>query len=576
MTLLEINGLSVAYPGRKGDFIAVDKADVTIEPGQIVGIVGESGAGKSTIGNAIMGLLEPPGEISTGSITLKGQRIDALDADAMRGLRGRDISIIMQDPLTALNPLYTVEQQLAETIQFHASLSESQARQKAVELLDAVGIPDPGVRIKHYPHQFSGGMRQRVVIALALSTEPGLIIADEPTTALDVSIQAQILDLIKDLVRERGVGVMLITHDMGVIAETTDHVVVMKDGVIVEQGPTPQVLGKPSHPYSRNLIASVPRADVRVHRFANLQSDGPAGSALPKIDVATHWLGQVGRHNEDQTDVPVIEARDLTVKFQTVRSFLPSRRQYMTAANQVSFAIKPGEVFGIVGESGSGKSTVAKVIAGLLEPSGGSVLLDGRDLSAPRDEADAQAQRRAIQMVFQDPYSSLNPRMRVRDIVAEPIELHNLASSREEADSIVADLLGLVGLPKEAGLRYPHAFSGGQRQRISIARALATRPRFLICDEPTSALDVSIQAQVLNLLKDLQETLDLTMLFISHDLPVMRQMCDRIGVMYQGTMVECEDTETLFQNPQHEHTQTLMRLMPKLDMLSTEGVEAAA
>lgn len=576
MALLEINGLSVAYPGRKGDFIAVDHADVTIEPGQIVGVVGESGAGKSTIGNAIMGLLEPPGEISSGSITLKGERIDALDAAAMRGLRGRDISIIMQDPLTALNPLYTVERQLVETIQFHAGVSESEARKKAVGILDAVGIPDPGVRIKHYPHQFSGGMRQRVVIALALSTEPSLIIADEPTTALDVSIQAQILELIKDLVRERQVGVMLITHDMGVIAETTDHVVVMKDGVIVEQGATPQVLGKPAHPYSRSLIASVPRADVRVHRFANLQSDGPAGSALPKIDVTTHWLGQVGRHADGEADTPVIEVRDLTVNFQTVRSLLPSRRQYMTAANKVSFAIKPGEVFGIVGKSGSGKSTVAKVIAGLLEPSGGSVLLDGKDLAAAASEEEAQAQRRAIQMVFQDPYSSLNPRMRVRDIIAEPIRLHNLASSGAEVESIVTDLLALVGMPKAAGERYPHAFSGGQRQRISIARALATRPRFLICDEPTSALDVSIQAQVLNLLKDLQETLNLTMLFISHDLPVMRQMCDRIGVMYQGTMVESEDTETLFEHPKHEHTQTLMRLMPKLDMLSTEGINTAA
>ncbi|MEM6711384.1 MAG: ABC transporter ATP-binding protein [Pseudomonadota bacterium] len=576
MALLEINGLSVSYPGRKGEFIAVDHADVTIEPGQIVGVVGESGAGKSTIGNAIMGLLEPPGQISTGSITLKGARIDALDADAMRGLRGRDISIIMQDPLTALNPLYTVERQLVETIEFHSKLSENAGRQKAIELLDAVGIPDPSVRIKHYPHQFSGGMRQRVVIALALSTEPSLIIADEPTTALDVSIQAQILDLIKGLVRERQVGVMLITHDMGVIAETTDHVVVMKDGVIVEQGLTPQVLGSPSHPYSRGLIASVPRADVRVHRFASLQAGGKGGSSLPKIDVATHWIGQVGAQNETTSDAPVVEVRNLDVKFQTVRSLLPSKRRYMTAANKVSFGIKPGEVFGIVGESGSGKSTVAKVIAGLLEPSSGHVLLDGRDLSAPRDEVERQVQRQAIQMVFQDPYSSLNPRMRVRDIVAEPILLHNLATSKDEVESIVTDLLGLVGLPKEAGERYPHAFSGGQRQRISIARALATRPRFLICDEPTSALDVSIQAQVLNLLKDLQETLDLTMLFISHDLPVMRQMCDRIGVMYHGTMVELAETEKLFTQPQHEHTQTLMSLMPKLDILSSEGVEVAA
>ncbi|MEM1287187.1 MAG: ABC transporter ATP-binding protein [Pseudomonadota bacterium] len=576
MALLKINGLTVSYPTRHGVFTAVDSADMQINPGEIVGVVGESGAGKSTIGNAIMGLLEAPGHISAGSITLEEQRIDALDRDAMQALRGRKVAIIMQDPLTALNPLYTVEQQLVETIEHHARIGEAAAKKKALSLIQAVGIPDADVRIKHYPHQFSGGMRQRVVIALALSTEPSLIIADEPTTALDVSIQAQILDLIKKLAVERDVGVMLITHDMGVIAETTDKVVVMKDGVIVEKGPTAQVLGAPEHPYSKSLIASVPRADVRLHRFPNLQGSGKASSALPKIDVSTHWLGQAGNQNKAGDLMPVVEVKDLNMRFQTVRSMFPSRRKFMTAADDVSFKIMPGEVFGIVGESGSGKSTVAKIIAGLLEPTSGQVLLDGKDLGAPADADEKQLQRQAIQMVFQDPYSSLNPRMRVDDIVAEPIRLHKLTNSQAETQSIVTELLGLVGLPPEAGRRYPHAFSGGQRQRISIARALATRPRFLICDEPTSALDVSIQAQVLNLLKDLQETLDLTMLFISHDLPVMRQMCDRIGVMYHGEMVELTDTESLFTKPQHAHTQELINLMPKLDTLSRDGIEAAA
>ncbi|MEM6914659.1 MAG: ABC transporter ATP-binding protein [Pseudomonadota bacterium] len=576
MALLDIQGLTVTYPTRHGVFTAVDTANVTINPGEIVGIVGESGAGKSTIGNAIMGLLEPPGQISAGTIELQGKRIDALDRDAMQALRGRAVSIIMQDPLTALNPLYTIEHQLVETIEHHRTAGGTSAQNRAVELLDAVGIPDPEIRIKHYPHQFSGGMRQRVVIALALSTEPSLIIADEPTTALDVSIQAQILELIKKLARERDVGVMLITHDMGVIAETTDKVVVMKDGKIVEQGPTTQVLGSPDHPYSRSLIASVPRADARLHRFPNLQGEGDASSKLPTIDVSTHWLGQSGNQNLQGSGEPVIAVRDLLMEFQTVSSFFKSKRRFMTAVDHVSFDIKPGEVFGIVGESGSGKSTVAKIIAGLLTPSGGSVLLDGQDLKAPASSEVRNQQRQAIQMVFQDPYSSLNPRMRVDDIVAEPIRLHNLTASAAETSRIVTELLGLVGLPPEAGKRYPHAFSGGQRQRISIARALATRPRFLICDEPTSALDVSIQAQVLNLLKDLQETLDLTLLFISHDLPVMRQMCDRIGVMYHGEMVELADTDSLFNRPQHPHTQELMALMPKLDMLSRDGIEIAA
>ncbi|WP_375260851.1 ABC transporter ATP-binding protein [Palleronia sp.] len=561
MSLLELHDLSVVYPSRRGLLEAVSEADLAIEPGQIHGLVGESGAGKSTVGAAIMGLIDPPGGISGGTIRFRGDTISAFDARAMRRLRGSGISMIFQDPLTALNPLLTVGDQIVETMRQHLDLSQSEAEDRARDLLARVGIPDPKTRIDQYPHQFSGGMRQRVVIALALCSEPEVIIADEPTTALDVSIQAQILELLRDLARERQVGILLVTHDMGVIAEVTDVVTVMYKGRVVESGPTAKILGQPDHPYTQALIAAVPRPDKKMHRFPLIAY----GGGLPRIDV--NELG--GGWTAPDTDGPLVELRGITKRFLERGSIIPSRRRHFTAVDDVSFDIRTGEVFGLVGESGSGKSTIARMIAALYPLDGGEVRFDGTPVHKGADRATLDLYRRQIQMIFQDPFSSLNPRMRVADIVAEPLR-HLAGLSGRDVRKRVDGLLDGVGLGTAAGPRYPHEFSGGQRQRISIARALATRPRFLICDEPTSALDVSIQAQILNVLKDLQEELNLTMLFISHDLPVVRQMCDRIGVLKDGRLVELAETETLFRAPQHPYTQELLRLMPKFAGPDTE------
>ena len=581
MALLDIRNLRVEFPSRRGSLVAVDDVSLAVEPGDILGVVGESGAGKSTVGNAVIGLLEPPGEMTAGEIHLAGRRIDDLENAEKRKLRGKRIGMIFQDPLTSLNPLQTIEQQLVETIDLHLGTGEAAARRRAVDLLRQVGIPEPGLRVKQHPHQFSGGMRQRVVIALALAAEPDVLIADEPTTALDVSIQAQILDLMRALCKEENVGMMIITHDMGVIADVTDRVAVMYRGRLVEHGVTEQVLGRPEHPYTKSLISAVPRPDVKLVRFPLVTYIEDAGETPRSIDVERHWLGQTrdfegAGGGAARGGGPLVSLESLHMRFTTRRSFLRRNRIYLDAVRDVSLDIHEGEVFGLVGESGSGKSTVARMICGLHAPVAGAIRFAGTELTALRREADLDPFRRQMQMIFQDPYSSLNPRMRVRDIVAEPIRFHRLADGREEVEGIVADLLEQVGLGAGAATRYPHEFSGGQRQRISIARALATRPRFLICDEPTSALDVSIQAQVLNLLKDLQELLGLTMLFISHDLPVIRQMCDRVGVMQGGRLCEVRETEALFEDPEHDYTRHLLDLMPRLDVLSRQGLDIEA
>jgi peptide/nickel transport system ATP-binding protein len=556
MTLLHIEHLSVDYPTRRGNVTAVEEAHLTVEPGQIHGLVGESGAGKSTVGAAIMGLIDKPGGISGGEIQFRGEAISGLDRAAMRRLRGAKISMIFQDPLTALNPLLTVGEQLVETIRQHIDVPESEAEKRARDLLARVGIPDPATRIDQYPHQFSGGMRQRVVIALALCSDPDVIIADEPTTALDVSIQAQILDLIRELARERQVGVILITHDMGVIAEICDVVTVMYRGRVVETGPTAKVLGDPDHPYTQALISAVPRPDRKLDRFP-LITYGGGGAGVKIDDLARGW------RVPERSDRPLVEVRAITKRFLEKGSVIPSRRRWFTAVDAVSFEIRAGEVFGLVGESGSGKSTIARMIGALYPLDGGEVRFDGTPVDRSRDRATLTAYRRQIQMIFQDPFSSLNPRMRVADIVAEPLR-HLSDEGSAAIRARVERLLDGVGLGAGAGRRYPHEFSGGQRQRIAIARALATKPRFLICDEPTSALDVSIQAQILNILKDLQEHLHLTMLFISHDLPVVRQMCDRVGVLKNGRLVEVAETERLFEAPEHPYTRELIELMPRL------------
>ena len=571
LTLLQINNLEIEFPSRKSVLRAVDNVSLSLEKGDILGIVGESGAGKSTVGNALIGLLEPPGEMTKGEIFLDGNRIDNLPDSEKQKIRGKEIGMIFQDPLTSLNPLQTIENQLVETINLHLELGENDARQRAVELLDQVGIPDPDVRVKQYPHQFSGGMRQRVVVALALCAEPNLIIADEPTTALDVSIQAQILDLMRGLCKEKQVGMVIITHDMGVIADITDRVAVMYRGRLVEHGATEKILGNPDHPYTQSLISAVPRPDIKLIRFPQVTYIEDVAEKNTEIDITEHWLGKAREY--ETAPGPLLELKNISMRFTTKSAFLRKNRIFLDAVNNVSLDIHEGEVFGLVGESGSGKSTVARIICGLYTPVSGAINFAGTELTALKKQSDLDPFRKQMQMIFQDPYSSLNPRMRVLDIVAEPILFHQLAETRREVEIIVKDLLEHVGLGAQSAVRYPHEFSGGQRQRISIARALATRPRFLICDEPTSALDVSIQAQILNLLKDLQEELGLTMLFISHDLPVIRQMCDRVGVMKDGFLCEMKETEVLFENPEHEYTQHLLNLMPRLEGLSLEGLD---
>ena len=573
MPLLQIDPLRIEFALRQGTEVAVDDLSLSLEPGEILGLVGESGAGKSTVGNGVIDLVAPPGYVAGGDVQLDGRRISGLDEESMRALRGAEIGFIFQDPMTSLNPVLTVETQLVETLLANGGIDEAAARARAVEMLAAVGIPEPADRVKQYPHQFSGGMRQRVVIAIALAAQPKLIIADEPTTALDVSIQDQILKLIQKLCKERGVGVLLVTHDMGVIATVADRVAVMYRGRLMEEGPTRQILERPEHPYTKSLISAVPRTDVKLRRFPQVEYIEKGGE-VKRIDVASHWLG--ADRDEQLGGDAILEVRDVDLRFLTRHALLEKNRRYVQAAKAVSFDVLRGETFGLVGESGSGKSTIARIIAGLQKPDAGSIRFDGRELVGLRSRAEWLAVHRKMQMVFQNPYSSMNPRLRVGDIIAEPIRFHKLADSRAQTEGIVADLLDHVGLGARAASRFPHEFSGGQRQRISIARALASRPRFLICDEPTSALDVSVQAQILNLLKDLQAELGLTMLFISHDLPVIRQMCDRIGVMQHGVLLEVAETEQLFEHPQHPYSRDLLALMPKLEGLSLEGLELEA
>ena len=563
MTLLSIRNLTIEFPTRHEVERAVDDVSLDVEPGEILGLVGESGAGKSTIGNGIVQLLSAPGRVTSGEVYLNKELISNLDRKSILNIRGSRIGFIFQDPMTSLNPLFTVENQLIETITTNLDMNDQDASDYAVDLLRQVGIPDPEIRIKQYPHQFSGGMRQRVVIAIALAGKPELLIADEPTTALDVSVQDQILSLIRKLCQEKNVGCLMVTHDMGVIANVTDRVAVMYRGKLVEIGETTQVLGKPKHDYTKSLISAVPRSNIKIDRFPLVEYIETTAKGLKQIDVSTHWLGQSQRH-ADNDELLVI--KDLNLRFITRDALLARNRRYLQATRDVSLTIRQGETFGLVGESGSGKSTIARMVAGLQQPNSGSIKFDGVELVNNPDKSALQNARLQMQMVFQNPYSSLNGRMKINDIIAEPIRFHNLAS-QAEIPEIVGDLLDHVGLGRISGRKYPHEFSGGQRQRISIARALASRPRLLICDEPTSALDVSVQAQILNLLKDLQDELGLTMLFISHDLPVIRQMCDRVAIMRHGEILETADSETFFESPQNPYSIELLGLMPRFDTI---------
>ena len=571
MSLLQVTNLNISYPTRKETIVASKDVEFNLERGEILGIVGESGSGKSTIANAIINLIDPPGEITGGSIKIDDNELRS-NEDVIQKYRGKKIGFVFQDPQTSLNPLFKIKDQLIETIQTHLDLDYQEALKKSIRLLEEVGIDNAEERIEDYPHQFSGGMRQRVVIALAISCEPDLIIADEPTTALDVSIQYQILELLKDLTKKRNLGVIIITHDMGVIAETTNKVIVMRYGVIVEQGDTKELLTNPKSTEARSLVISVPPTNKKIDRFKLISPDGKEITSdsknLTKNIIKTWGV----RENNNQK---LLELSEVTKIFdeQTMASSFrfgsknDTNDKAVKAVNDVSFELYEGETLGLVGESGSGKSTIAKIITGLVRPTNGEIFYNNLSLYNSKRKYQIENSRGQIQMIFQDPYSSLNPRFKVRDIIAEPIKLFQKNISKSELIQNTHDLIDIVGMTRQSLDRYPHEFSGGQRQRISIARALATRPRLLVCDEPTSALDVSIQAQILNLLKDIQDELHLAMLFISHDLPVIRQMCNRIVVLKNGSVCETKESEELFNAPDHPYTQELIRLMPKIESI---------
>ena len=528
MSLLQIRDLAIALPVGADRMYAAEDISFDLAPGEILCIVGESGSGKSMSANAVMGLLPQGVEPAGGTITFDGREILDLPEKDMLELRGSRISMIFQEPLSALNPLMRVGAQIAEVFEAHGALSGSERRARALELLGEVGIPDPESAIHAYPFQLSGGQRQRVMIAMALALEPDILIADEPTTALDVTTQAQILKLIEDLRQSRGMAVIFITHDFGVVADIADRVIVMQTGKIVEAGTADEVLLKPQHPYTRALIDAIPRLTRRAEAA-------------------------------EQTREPILTVEGLNKTFSTGSGTLFGKRRVVKAVQDVSFQLYAGETIGIVGESGSGKSTVGRCLVRLLDPDEGRVMVDGADI-AHMSGGELRDQRRKLQMIFQDPYSSLNPRARVSRILTEGLMAYG--TPKAEAMTRASELLELVGLDASAMNRFPHEFSGGQRQRIGIARALALEPRIIIADEAVSALDVSIQAQVLDLLADLKSRLDLSMLFITHDLRVAARICDRIIVMQKGRIVEAGPVGKVLHNPDTEYTQSLLDAIP--------------
>ena len=568
--LLSVRDLRVEFESHRGTVRVLDDVSFDLAPGEILGVVGESGAGKSMAGAAVIGLVPPPGRLVAGSVALDGERIDTLRGEDLRRVRGRRIATVFQDPLTSLNPVYTIGRHLTETIRTHLPVDAAEARRRALALLTEVEIPEPATRFDQYPHQFSGGMRQRVAIALALCAEPRLLIADEPTTALDVSVQAQVIRVLRRVCRERGTAVLLITHDMGVIAETADRVMVMYQGRVLETGSVRAVLGAPQAPYTRALMAAIPSARRRLHRLPvpAIGSDLAAPAALPPAEPERSEHGRSEHERAAPVEAaPLLQVQGLARVFSLpgggwLRRLRGAPPRELRAVDGVDFAIPRGSTFGLVGESGSGKSTVARMVAGLTRPTAGQVLFEGVDRWARGAPLDAL--RRRFQMVFQDPYASLNPRWRVDELIAEPVRVLGLASGADEVAERVAEALRRVRMSPDDARKYPHQFSGGQRQRIAIARALASRPAFIVCDEPTSALDVSVQAQVLNLMRDLQEEFGLTYLLISHNLAVVRHMCDAVGVMQRGRLVEQGPADAVLDAPQHPYTQALLAAVPEL------------
>ena len=621
--LLQVKELKTYFYTEDGIVKAVDGVNFHVNKGEVLGLVGESGSGKSVTSLSIMRLVGPPGKIVSGEILFDGQPLQTLSEKKLVKIRGNSIAMIFQQPQSSLNPVHTTGAQVAEVFKLHSQLEESQIEGRTTEMFRLVGIPDPEKKVQAYPHEMSGGQAQRVMIAMGLARSPQLLIADEPTTALDVTIQAQILDLMQNLKDKLDTAVILITHDLGVIAEMADRVAVMYAGQIVEQAPVKTLFAQPKHPYTQGLLDSIPimgsvkerleaipgivpnlvdlppgchfaprckaRAEFGLeicwHKQPALlpigpdqeaqcwlyQSDGehvaPLAGSEAKIRVQETAVAE-SRLADEKTahEISLDSAKEL-IKVQNVVKYYPVhggvlRRVvgHVKAVDDVSFAIKAGETLGLVGESGCGKSTLGRTILRLHQPTSGSVFFDGKDVFN-MNRHELTALRRDMQIVLQDPYASLNPRKRIGDSVADGLKIHNIGEPRDRKD-VVIEMLRKVGLEDYHALRYPHEFSGGQRQRIGIARALALRPKLIVCDEPVSALDVSIQSQVLNLLNDLQDEFDLTYLFVAHDLSVVEHVSDRVAIMYLGKMMELADRDELFSNPLHPYTQSLMSAVP--------------
>jgi peptide/nickel transport system ATP-binding protein len=600
--LLSVEDLHVSFATDIVTVRAVEGFSLQVRPGEIVALVGESGSGKSVSAHSIMRLLPRTGRVPQGRIMFEGRNLLDLPEEQMRDVRGREIAMIFQEPMTSLNPVLPIGLQIIEPLQYHLKMSTKDAMARAAELLRLVGITDPEQRLKQYPHQFSGGMRQRVMIAIGLACNPKLIIADEPTTALDVTIQAQILELMKSLSRDLGIALIIITHNLGIVARYAHRVVVMYSGRVVEQGDADPVFHRPRHPYTMGLLRSVPRLDrPRTGLLATIEGLPPSAADplpgcrfaprcpfhLPVCDTPpplaptdTGGLSACVRAPEiaegklawsktgtaasegarQDSPVPVISVRNLTKHF-PVKTGILARTHLVKAVEDVSFEVRPGETVGLVGESGCGKSTVGRLILRLETPTAGSITFEGRDF-ADASRAEFKTMRRKIQAVFQDPYSSLNPRMTTGQIIAEPLTVYGLSPSGAAARERVATLLNEVGLRPEMADRYPHQLSGGQRQRVGIARALAIEPQFIVCDEAVSALDVSIQGQIVNLLESLQRKRGLSYLFIAHDLAVVRHISSRIVVMYLGRVMETADRDELCDRPLHPYTKLLLDAAP--------------
>ena len=607
--ILDVKNLYVSFDTYSGEVKAVRGVSFHLLKGETLAIVGESGSGKSVTSKSLMKLIpNPPGRITSGEILFEGKNLATLSEKQMQNVRGSDISMIFQDPMTSLNPTMTIGKQIMEGIMKHQKLSKKKAYEKTVELLDMVGIPHAVERFSNYPHQFSGGMRQRVVIAMAISCNPKILIADEPTTALDVTIQAQILELLKDLQKKMETSIIFITHDLGVVANIADRVAVMYAGKIVEIGTVNEIFYNPQHPYTWGLLGAMPNVNYRGEELIAIPGsppdllNPPTGDAFaarnqnaleidfylepPMFKVSdTHYAATWLLHEKAPKVIPpeVIkksgyssfnekskegllkktDKREKLLEIKNLKLYFPAgKKQFLKAVDGLNFDIFKGETFGLVGESGCGKSTTGRTISRLYHATDGEILYNSESIFDKKSENELQKLNQKIQMIFQDPYSSLNPRLTVADIIAEGMDIHGLYTNKKERMEKVYEMLETVGLNREHANRYPHEFSGGQRQRIGIARALAVNPEFIIADEPISALDVSIQAQVVNLMKRLQREKGLTYLFIAHDLSMVKYISDRIGVMYKGRIVELAESDELYHNPLHPYTKSLLSAIP--------------